>query len=52
MKYQPEHCSLCNRLFICKVGNISQCQCANEGLSVEVIHFLETNLTVVYAFTA
>ncbi|MFK7823456.1 MAG: cysteine-rich CWC family protein [Oligoflexales bacterium] len=41
MKYQPEPCPLCNRLFVCKVGNISQCQCAQADLTKEVIRFLE-----------
>ena len=41
MKYQAEHCPLCNEQFVCKVGNISQCQCARVELSNEVIRFLE-----------
>lgn len=41
MKYEPEHCPVCKRLFLCKVGNITQCPCAKVTLSHDVARFLE-----------
>ena len=41
MKYQQETCPLCDRSFICKVGNVSQCQCAKVELTIDIIRFLK-----------
>ncbi|NRA64196.1 MAG: cysteine-rich CWC family protein [Pseudobacteriovorax sp.] len=40
MKYLPDHCSLCERVFICKVGNIGQCECIEIELSNHLVRFL------------
>ncbi len=32
-KHEDKYCPRCNRLFECKAGNISQCQCNDIQLS-------------------
>ncbi|MBK8495555.1 MAG: cysteine-rich CWC family protein [Chitinophagaceae bacterium] len=39
-KHEAKHCPRCNRLFECKPGSITQCQCSGIQLSVEETAFI------------
>ncbi len=40
-KHEDKYCPRCNRLFECKAGNISQCQCNDVHLSVAAKKLIE-----------
>ncbi|MEP7163409.1 MAG: cysteine-rich CWC family protein [Ferruginibacter sp.] len=40
-RHEDKYCPRCNRLFECKVGNISQCQCNNIKLPEAVAAFID-----------
>lgn len=39
-KYQADVCLVCGNEFVCKVGNISQCDCGEIELSTELSRVL------------
>lgn len=41
-KHEEKYCGKCNTRFICKVGDIENCQCNTVKLSDESIEFLST----------
>lgn len=41
-KHEEKQCPRCGNGFECKVGNISECQCAGVLLSIEERAFIET----------
>ncbi|WP_366086025.1 cysteine-rich CWC family protein [Hydrotalea sp.] len=39
-KHEEKYCPKCNSLFICKMGDIANCQCNTVQLSEDVSNFL------------
>ena len=40
-KHEEKYCPKCNQIFVCKVGDVSNCQCNNVKLSAATLSFLE-----------
>ncbi len=40
-KYDNKNCSRCGKEFVCKSGNITQCQCFNVQLSKDELIFIK-----------
>jgi Cysteine-rich CWC len=41
-KHEDKHCPRCNRLFECKAGTITQCQCSAIQLTLEERVYMES----------
>ncbi|HSU28498.1 MAG TPA: cysteine-rich CWC family protein [Chitinophagaceae bacterium] len=39
-KQEEKYCPKCNSLFICKMGDIANCQCTSVALTSDTINFL------------
>ena len=41
MKHEQKNCPRCETAFVCKVGNIANCQCNEIKLSIEETAFIQ-----------
>ncbi len=42
-KHEEKYCPKCNSSFVCKMGDISNCQCSAVEISEDTTHFLATS---------